>query len=156
MAIVSSSCTVGVPQADGRSYVTELHTDDAGTVHRVEYGPVGELDYEAIMTARASAMGAQLADVEAVNAFDLDDAPVLVHQTALQLAAKFREAYREASDIRQAKLAAWILARIDAGTFTDTQVRNAFGLTQTQYSNMKTRMTTLRDQYAAVMAARGE
>jgi hypothetical protein len=80
----------------------------------------------------------------------------LVHQTAAELAARFRAKYRDASDIGQAKMATWLLARITAGDFTDAQVRNAFGLTTTQYNAMKTRMTTLRDQYAAVMAARGE
>jgi hypothetical protein len=156
MPIVSSTFSVDVAQRDGRRYVVETHTDSAGGVHRREYGPVGEVDYAAILAARAQALGIELADSEAAAAFEADAAPVLVHQTAVQLAARFREAYRNASDIRQAKMATWILARIAAGTFTDTQVRNAFGLTTTQYNAMKARMTTLRDQYAAVMAARGE
>jgi hypothetical protein len=156
MAIVSSTCALGHPQADGRRYVAESHTDSAGGVHRREYGPVGEVDYAAILAARAQALGAELAEVEAGLAFEQDAAPVLVHQTAVQLAARFREAYRNASDIRQARMATWLLARIVAGHFTDAQVRNAFGLTVTQYNNLKARMTTLRDQYAAVMAARGE
>lgn len=80
----------------------------------------------------------------------------LVHQTATQLAARFRAKYRDASGIEQAKMATWLLAAITAGDFTDAQVRNAFGLTTQQYTAMKTRMTTLRDQWAAVQAARGE
>lgn len=80
----------------------------------------------------------------------------LQHQTATQLAARFRAKYRDASGIEQAKMATWLLAHITAGDFTDAQVRNAFGLTTTQYNAMKTRMTTLRDQWAAVQAARGE
>lgn len=80
----------------------------------------------------------------------------LVHQTPTQLAARFRAKYRDASGIEQAKMATWLLARITDGDFTDAQVRTAFGLTTQQYSAMKTRMTTLRDQWAAVQAARGE
>lgn len=157
MAIVSSAYTLGHPQAGGRRYVVETHTDSAGGVHTREYGPVPDgTDYQAILTARAQALGIELADGEAAAAFEQDAAPVLVHQTGAQLAARFREAYRNASDIRQARMATWLLARIAAGDFTDAQVRNAFGLTVTQYNNLKARMTTLRDQYAAVMAARGE
>lgn len=80
----------------------------------------------------------------------------LKHQTAAQLAARFRAKYRDASGIDQAKMATWLLAHITAGDFTDAQVRSAFGLTSQQYTNMKARMTTLRDQWAAVQAARGE
>jgi hypothetical protein len=80
----------------------------------------------------------------------------LVHQTGAELAARFRTAYRAATELRAAKMAWWLIERINAGDFTDAQVRNAFGLTTTQYTAMKTRMTTLHDQYAAVIAAKGE
>ena len=63
MAIVSSEYEVGVPQADGRTYVVELHTDDLGNVYRYEYGPVGVVDYEAIMTERASQLEALLSEL---------------------------------------------------------------------------------------------
>ncbi len=80
----------------------------------------------------------------------------LVHQTPAQLAARFREAYRAATAERAAKMAWWLIERINAGDFTDAQVRNAFGLTTQQYTALKARMTTLHDQYAAVQNARGE
>jgi hypothetical protein len=35
-------------------------------------------------------------------------------------------------------------------------VRNAFGLTAGQYTTLKAKMTTLRDQWLAVQAAQGE
>jgi hypothetical protein len=80
----------------------------------------------------------------------------LQHATEAQLAAAFRERYRAASKVECARLAKWLLDHIDAGDFTDTQVRNAFGLTVNQYDAMKTRMTTLRTAYNAVLAAQGE
>ncbi len=80
----------------------------------------------------------------------------LVHQTPAQLAARFREAYRNATKEQAAKMAYWLIERILAGDFTDAQVRAAFGLTTTQYAAMKARATTLHDQYAAVQNARGE
>jgi len=80
----------------------------------------------------------------------------LVHQTPAQLAARFRSAYRVATAERAAKMAYWLIERIQSGDFTDTQVRTAFSLTTTQYAALKARMTTLHDQYAAVRNARGE
>ena len=81
---------------------------------------------------------------------------VLKHQTAAQLAARFRERYRNASKEEAARMATWLLNRIEAGDFTDAQVRSAFGLTVTQYNNLKTRMSTLRANWQAVQAAQGE
>lgn len=80
----------------------------------------------------------------------------LNHQTAAQLAARFRARYLQADKDECARMATWLMNRIDAGDFTDTQVRNAFGLTTTQYTALKTKMTTLRTQWLAVLAARGE
>jgi hypothetical protein len=80
----------------------------------------------------------------------------LVYQTAAQLATRFRAAYQNGTGAYAGQLATWLLARITDGTFTDTQVRNAFGLTVTQYNAMKTRMQTTATNYAAVVAAAGE
>jgi hypothetical protein len=65
MAIVSSSYVVGIPQSDGRCFVTEFHTDSTGRVHSIEYGPIGAVDYEAIMVARAVQISESLAEAEA-------------------------------------------------------------------------------------------
>ncbi len=70
MPIVSSTHTVGHAQADGRSYVTEQHTDDIGAVHVIEYLAVAGADYTAIRTARASAISQQLAEAEAQALID--------------------------------------------------------------------------------------
>ena len=81
---------------------------------------------------------------------------VLNHQTATQFAARLRERYRTASREECARIATWILNHIEAGDFTDTQVRNVFGLTVTQYNTLKSKMTTLRTNWLAVQAAAGE
>jgi hypothetical protein len=80
----------------------------------------------------------------------------LRYATLAQLGAAFRDRYRNASREECARLATWLLNRIDDGTFTDAQVRNFFGLTQTQYNNLKTRLTNLRTNWLAVQAAQGE
>lgn len=80
----------------------------------------------------------------------------LQRQTGAQLAARFRARFLAAEREECARMATWLLNRIDAGDFTDAQVRGAFGLTTTQYNALKTRLSTLRTQWLAVLAAKGE
>lgn len=64
MAVVSSTHTVGHEQVDGRSYVTERHTDSTGAVHVREYLAEPGADYAAIRDARAAVISEALADNE--------------------------------------------------------------------------------------------
>lgn len=80
----------------------------------------------------------------------------LRHQTVAQFAARFRARFRAASREEAARMAWWLIERINTGDLTDTQVRNAFGLTATQYSQLKTRLTALHTAWSAVRAAAGE
>ena len=78
------------------------------------------------------------------------------HQTPQEFVQRFRAAFREGNRDRLAKLANWLLNRIAAGDVTDTQARNAFGLTVTQWNTLKTKMQTLVNNYNAVQSATGE
>ena len=80
----------------------------------------------------------------------------LRYQTPAQFAARLRERYRNASREEACGIAKWILDHLEAGDFTDAQLRNAFGLTVTQWNTLKTKLTNLRTAYEAVMAAKGE
>ena len=80
----------------------------------------------------------------------------LNHQTAAQFAARLRTRYQASSQIECARLAMWVLNHIDNGDFTETQIRNAFGLTTGQWTTLQTKLTNLRVAYNAVLAARGE
>ena len=80
----------------------------------------------------------------------------LRHQTKAQFAARLRERYRRASREEAARIATWMLNSIEAGDFTDLQVRTAFGLTSVQWTTLKAKMTTLRTNWLAVLAAAGE
>ena len=80
----------------------------------------------------------------------------LSYQTAAQFVARLREYYRNSKREEVARLAKWILDRIEAGDVTDTQVRNAFGMTTIQYTTFKTKLTTLRDNYNSINLAEGE
>jgi hypothetical protein len=80
----------------------------------------------------------------------------LKHATSAQLAAAFRERFRNATKEEAARLATWLIDRITDGTWTDLQVRNAFGLTAGQYTAAKARFQALHDHWVAVQAAAGE
>jgi hypothetical protein len=80
----------------------------------------------------------------------------LKYQTAAEFADRLRLRYLKSSRIECARIAKWILDHIDAGDFTETQVRNAFGLTAGQWTTLKTKLTNLRTAYNAVQAAQGE
>ena len=80
----------------------------------------------------------------------------LKHQTAAEFIARFREAYRSADRERLARLCKWLLARIAAGDITDTQARNAFGLTVNQWNTKKTQLTDLVAKYDAIQTAQGD
>jgi hypothetical protein len=81
---------------------------------------------------------------------------VLKHATLAQLGAAFRERFKASEGVETARLAKWLLERIQDGTFTETQVRNFFGLTLVQWNALKAKIQTLRDKYADVLAAEGE
>ena len=78
------------------------------------------------------------------------------HQTVAQYLVRLRGMFRDATKIEAARLANRIIDHILAGDVTDTQVRTAFGLNTTQYNALKTKLTTLRDNYLAVQSAAGE
>lgn len=79
----------------------------------------------------------------------------LKHQTVAEFAARLRERYRNSSRGDAARIAKWILDHLEAGDFTETQLRNVFGLTAGQWTTLKAKMTNLRAAYEAVQAAQG-
>lgn len=153
--IVSSSYTEDAhAQKDGRRFVTETHTDSAGAVHQVSYKASPGMDLQAIMAARAVALSEQLAEGEVDGA--LENWQGVAQQTKAQFADRLRRRFKNAEGAECARIARWILARIVAGDFTDAQLRTAFGLTVTQWNNLKARLQTLVAHHDAVIAARGE
>ena len=158
MTITASIFTTGHAQVDGRRYVREVHTDHLGVEHAVEYLWDGVTDRDAIMTARAQRIAEALAAAEYADrvAFDGWSGP-LQHQTAANFADKLRAEYRISTRERVCYLAWWLLRRINEGTFTDAQVRNAFGMTTQQYTTFKTnKLIPMHDHWTAVLVAEGE
>jgi hypothetical protein len=143
-------------QADGRRYVVEDHVDEFSRHHLVEYLAASDADYVAIRAARATQIGLRLIANEIEAALLVDADPVLEYATKPDFAPVMREAYRDATQVQCAYLANWIINRVNAGWVTETQVRNAFGLTAGQWTTLKAKMLALRDNYLAVQSAVGE
>ena len=70
--------------------------------------------------------------------------------------SRFRQRYRESSGEHSAKLASWLLDRLDDGDFTDDHVMTAFNMKQAEINQFKTRMNTLRSSLRQIRSAIGE
>jgi hypothetical protein len=81
---------------------------------------------------------------------------LLKHQTAAQFIARFREAYRHSERERCVQLAKFVIARIQSGDLTETQVRTAFGLNTTQWNTLKTKMNNRITAWNTLQSAVGE
>lgn len=156
MAIVSSEFALEVAQIDGRRFCTERHTDNLGVIHRVVYLSAVGTDNNAVMLARVSILNQALIDDDVQRLLNTDAAPVLRYATMTQLGNYAREQYRSSVGYELAKIAKWIVNRINEGTWTATQVRNFFGLTQTQWNTLKAKMDSLITALNQVDAAVGE
>jgi len=148
--------TVGHAQKDDRRYVLEVHSDAQGEFTRLEYLAEQNADFNAIAAARNTDLLTQFANQELVDAIENDVMSVLRFQATAEFVQRLREAFRTRNREILCRLARWILNRINAGDLTDTQVRNAFGLTNPQYNTLKTKMTALRDALTSVENAVGE
>lgn len=81
---------------------------------------------------------------------------ILKHQTVEAFVARVRAAYRDGDPERLVKIARFLLARVQAGDLTETQIRNAFGLNVTKWNAIKTKMQNLIAADDAVRSAVGE
>lgn len=154
MSIVSSTYTLGAVARDGRRECTELHTDQIGKVHRWVYRGID--GWDARILVHAAMIWDTLVRNEINAALQVDASPTLVYATKTDFVPAYRQAYKDSERDECGRLATWILNRITDGWVTDTQVRNAFGLTAGEWTTLKTKMQTLSDHWLAVQAARGE
>lgn len=154
MPIESSSYSLGVPQRDGRRYVTELHTDSTGAEHRRDYGPVGDdTDFDAVLAEHAAQLSEQLAADEAAAVIETGDWIEPVHQERAELAQRLRARFVESAGPEKARLAYHLVEWLAGGVFTDEQIRAVFGISEEQYEQARARFVALHDAHAAVVAA---
>lgn len=91
--IVESTHTEGLPQADGRRWVSERHVDSAGAVYEYEW--LGAHAAAPVLAARVARLNAQLAERDAAEALV---AGTLLPLSKLQFRELFTPAERMAAD----------------------------------------------------------
>ena len=154
--IISSAFTLGTPQADGRVYVTEIHTWDSGLPPTiVEYGPVpATLDFQAIANARALIIMQAKRDEEAQDNLQ-NDRYLLVYNTQTEMLTYLRDLYLQTTGMETCKLARWIIDRLNASAFSITAIRAIWGLTQAQWNSFNGVLDTYAASYSSVNSAIG-
>lgn len=80
----------------------------------------------------------------------------LKYASLQQLGEAFRERYRDSTGMETARLARWLVRRIQDGTFTQAQVRNFFNLTQQQWDTLRAKMEDWQTKLDSIDAAGGE
>lgn len=157
MPVLSSSLVMDGPvQADGSRWCVETHQTHLEPIE-LRYLAAEGTDCQAVMVGRVAALNTQLADAEEHANYERDGAPTLVGMTAAQFASRLRQRFRSSSREDTCRLAYWLLRRIAAGHITDTQARNAFGLSSAQWTTLKANKLQPRsDAWAVILAATGE
>jgi hypothetical protein len=156
MAITASVITARQFLADGRSYVTERHTDQDGILHVLTYLAEAATDVQAILTARATSLFADLVDLELARNLRRilergASAQLTFHYcTAAQMRTYARDYYRTASQLDVCMMAQFLL------TLTDTQLKNIFSVNDAQLVTLKGRLQSKADAATTVTAAAGE
>jgi len=143
-------------QNDGRRRVLEIFSDAQGEVRRRTYLGLDSDDRNAIAQAKAISLLEAFADAEFYSAIYMDVAPSFRFQTATEFLGRLRQIYRDADPELVVKIARWVRNTIIAGDVTQTQLRNAFGLTQPQWDTLRTKMEGFASSLDSVEMAQGE
>jgi len=147
--IVASVIASVSPQADGRRWIREIHTDLVGLQFERTYLAGALDDLNAALSAYAIILGNNLRDAEiAYNVLTIISvgslaSPTLVYSTAAQNFAALRAAYKDATQVQAVMIGDFL------NTLTDAQLQNAFNLTAAQVTSLRTNKL----QPAATLAA---
>ena len=136
-------------------YVEEEHVDHLGLSYRWAYTPAKSVDVTVKLATHAEHLLARLAKHEIKKNIQ-ENVLSTEYITKAELADAIREKYREGDKDDILKIARWIRSRIQAGDFTEAQVRNVFGLTQAQWNAFKVRLQSYEEALAVIEGASGE
>jgi len=152
---IAKSIIFAEMQTDGRRYVCFKFVDDSSKIHlRWVLLPAG-IDVVAKLASwdiTPELIDDELRDVLFGSAWDKP----FIYMTATDVATKVRELFKASSREECGKIARRILEWITNGRFTDAQIRTVFGLTNTQWNTLKTKMQNLSNSLNAIEAAVGE
>lgn len=153
MSIVSTSVIEEPVQKDGRRYVRERHTDELGEVHEVSYLAESGGNALTVAQGRAALIDNQIKELEFQNclaAIMREATPRLRHLTLAEVGPLIRAWYATTAGEECAKVSAYLL------TLTDAQLRTIFGVTATQLTTLKNRLTTRRNAWTTLQSQVGE
>jgi hypothetical protein len=154
--MISSVIIKTWPQIDGSAWVIEEHEDEAGEIHRRQYKASPSIDRDKVLADRAIKLDEVLRRKETLFHLSHDRTPVFRLLTGAQFLARLRAIYLDGKTEQIARIATWLMNRLDAGDVTDLQLRTAFGLNTTQWNTLKAKMQALRADWLAVETAQGE
>lgn len=157
MSIISSSADLFQPQADGRRWIIERHTDHLGVVRErgpyladASYDPDGDLASRAAEMNAALAAGELSRDVAEIAEVETPRVST-EFCTRAQLAARLREAFMAARGVRALRIGAYIDANL-----TDAQLKTLFSLTNAQVTALRTKLDDMAARLAAVNSEVGQ
>jgi len=152
---LTSSYVVEHAQSDGRKWVREKHVDAFAREHFLTYLSTDAMDRDAILASHGTNLEENLKQQDFQKCLEFDTVST-EYASNTEIAAYVRERYRNGPPEEVVKIARWIRRRIASGQFTETQVRNVFGLTITQWNNLFAKMAILEDALNTVEGAEGE
>lgn len=138
MANIASSAFTASAQKDGRSIVSEVHTDLLGLKHDIGYLAAADADLNAALAQHANDLGNNLDQAEVsdninqVLTLGSLASPSLRYSTAAENFSALREAYRNSTQTQAVMIGDFL------NTLTSQQIQNAFGLTAGQVTTLKT------------------
>jgi hypothetical protein len=156
MSIVSSVLSKEGAQKDGRFWVLETHTDNAGVAYQIRYlASAGTLDamLNATMSARATQTGDSLANEEVAEnigriLIDGSLATVTaVYATLAAIRAGLRAAYQSATRTDAIMLGDFL------SSLTDPQLQTLFSMTAGQVTTLRSNKLTPAANVAATIRA---
>jgi hypothetical protein len=144
-------------QADGRRWIVELHTDQAGVRHYRTYLAEVGTDINAALANYVTILLAQLsADEIAANLLKVTTlgslaSVSLVYSTAAANASALRTAYATATQTQSAMIGDYL------NTLTSQQLQTAFGLTSGQVTTLRTnKLTPAATLASSIRASTGQ
>ena len=157
MPIVASALTRVAPQADGRRWVHETHTDQYGEIYARAWLALAADDLNAALAAYATQLSADLVTGELgenLGRMQTDGSTASVitrHCTLAQLRTALRQAYQTAT--RQEAI---MLGDFLSG-LTDGQLQALFGMTALQVTTLRVnKLTPAANTAASVRAGQGQ
>jgi hypothetical protein len=158
MPIISSIVLEDRPQAGGRRWIRERHTDQVNGDHFREYICAIGFDVPATFPTTVAILNQQLKiwefDTNLQLIFARGDlaTPVWVHLTIQEAGGPMRNAYRTSTREQAFALGAFL------DTLTNQQLANMFGHgnPSTELTNLRTNVAAKRVQWHDYLAAEGE